>query len=227
MSSSLTQLESESAAFRAAKANAVAEIERLQDLRKSLLLTASVDEILKIDGEIRRQGIAGEIAHAKFDALRGELHWAREEAKRYAGVVMPSAGELERLLEIVTEAVDLPRLTNPSRDDFDEFRRAFYACGRLGRLPEPSAGRYFVSSLDDSNMILRSRHLSDINGDMLLAAAIAWGDVSWRASDKNLGQTLEVALAKPNTGTPARPVWREILARRADVLPPLSPRGMR
>ena len=65
MSSSLTQLESESADLRAAKADAVAEIERLQDRRKRLLLAASVDEILSLDGEIRRQEIAGEIAHAK------------------------------------------------------------------------------------------------------------------------------------------------------------------
>ena len=227
MTKSLTQLESENSDFRAAKANAVAEVERLQGRRKTLLLTASVDEILALDGEIRRHEIAGEIADAKAFALIGDLYWARENAKRYAGVAMPSDAELERLLAIVTETVDFPRLDSPSRNDLDEFRRAFYAVGRLGRLAEPDAGRDFVSSLDDANMILRSRHLSDVNGDVLLAACLAWGDVRWRGSDKNLGQMLEVALAKPNTGTPARPVWREILTGRADVLPPLPPRGMR
>jgi hypothetical protein len=227
MTKSLPELESENANFRAAKADAHAEVERLQDRRKTLLLTASVDEILKIDDEIRRQEITGEKAQAKADALRSDLYWARENAKRYAGVSMPSDDELERLLAIVTDAVDFPRLDSPSREILDEFRRAFYAVGRLGRLAEPDAGRDFVSSLDDANMILRSRHLSDVNGDVLLAACLAWGDLRWRGSDKNLGQMLECALAKPNTGTPARPVWREILARRADVLPPLPPRGMR
>ena len=226
MTRSLTQLESESADFHAARANAHAEITRLQEHRKRLLLTASVDEILKIDAEIRRQEITSEIADAKAVEVRGELYWARENAKRYAGVDMPSDDELERLLTIVTDAVDMPRLDNPTPEILGEFRRAFFACGRLGRLPEPGADRYFVSSLDDANTILRSRHLSDINGDVLLAACLAWGDSRWRAPDKAMGQSLEVALAKPNTGTPARPVWREILARRADVLAPLPPRGM-
>ena len=86
MTKSLTQLESESAEFRAAKTNAATEVTRLQDHRKRLLLTASVDEILKIDGEIRRQEIDSEIAQAKADALRERIYWARENAKRYAGV---------------------------------------------------------------------------------------------------------------------------------------------
>jgi hypothetical protein len=224
---SLAELESETAAFHTAKANAVAEIKRLQDRREPLLLTASIDEILKIDDEIRRQEIAGEIAQAKADALREDLYWARENAKRYAGVSMPSDDELERLLAIVTEDVDMPRLTNPSREILDEFRRAFYSVARLGRLPEPDAGRYFVSSLDDANETLRAQRLQGIEGDTMLAAAIAWGDVVWRAPDKAVGQWQEIGLARLNQGAPARPVWREILACRADVLAPLAPRGMR
>jgi hypothetical protein len=227
MTKSLPELESESADFHAAKANAHAEVGRLQDRRKKLLMSGDVDEILALDDEIRRQEITGEIAQAKADALRGEIYWARENAKRYSGVSMPSDDELERLLTIVTEAVDLPRLTNPSGDELDEFKRAFYACGRLGRLPEPDAGRYFVSSLDDVNEILRAQRLQSVEGDTLHAAAIAWGDVTWRSSDSALGQLQEIGLARLNQGAPARPGWREILACRADILPPLPPRNVR
>jgi hypothetical protein len=227
MTKSLTELETESADFRAGKANAVAEVERLQDRRKTLLLTVSVDEILALDDEIRRQEIAGEIAQAKADALREDLHWARENAKRYSGVSMPSDDELERLLTIVTDAVDFPRLDSPSREILDEFRRAFYAVGRLGRRPEPSADRYFVATLDDANEVLRSHRLRGVECDTLLAGALAWGDITWRASDRAIGQLQEIGLARLDQGVPARAVWREILAGRADVLAPLPPRGMR
>jgi hypothetical protein len=221
MSSSLAQLESESADFRAAKADAHAEIERLQDRRKRLLLTATIEQILEIDDEIRRQGITGEIAAAKADALRGPIHQARFLARQYAGVTMPTDDELERLLDIVTEA-------HPGqfRNNMTEFKNAFFAVGRLGRLSEPSNDRYFVSSLDDVNEILRAHRLQSVNGDMMQAAALAWGDCAWRAPDIALGQQPEIALAKLNQGTSARPVWREILTRRADVLPPLPPRSV-
>jgi hypothetical protein len=226
MTKSLTELESESADFHAAKANAAAEIKRLQDRRERLLLTSTVDAIISLDGEIRRQQIAAEIALAKADDLRGPIHQARFVAQKYNGVDMPSAAELERLLSIVTDAVDMPRLDNPSREILDEFRRAFYSVGRLGRLPEPSADRYFMSTVDDANEILRAHRLQTIEGDAMLAAALAWGDVVWRAPDKAIGQLQEIGLARLNQGAPARPVWREILAGRADVLPPLPPRNM-
>jgi hypothetical protein len=221
MSSSLAQLESESADFRAAKANAVAEIERLHDRRKRLLLAASVDEILSLDGEIRRQEIAGEIAQAKADALRGDLYWAREEVRKWAGVTMPTDSELAKLLDIVVAA-------HPGefRDDVKEFRRAFYAVGRLGRLPEPSNDRYFISTVDDANEILRAHRLKSVEGDMLLCAAIAWGDVLWRAPDKAMGSQLEISLAKLNSGSPAKAKWREILACKANLVAPLPPRSM-
>ena len=198
-------------------------------IANDLLLTASVDEILKIDGEIRRQEIDGEIAQAKADALRSDIYWARENAKRYAGVIMPGDDELERLLAIVTPHRPLrcPASTTRHVQILDEFRRAFYSVGRLGRLPEPSADRYFVSSLDDANEILRAQRLQGIEGDTMLAAALAWGDVVWRAPDKAIGQGQEIGLARLHQGSPARPVWREILTDRADVLAPLPSRGMR
>jgi hypothetical protein len=229
MSKTLQELESESAEFRAAELNADTEVARLVEHRKALLLTSSVDDIIEIDDEIRREKIAGEISQAKADDLAGDLYWARENARKYTGVAMPTDAQLTKLLAIVTEAVDFPGLEGePSPEVLDEFKRAFFAVGRLGRLAEPDAGRYFSSSVDDANLvILKSHRLSEIEGDVLLAAALAWGDVAWRKSDKSIGQLQEIALARPNQGSPAKPIWRDILTGKASVLPPMSPRGMR
>ena len=222
MTKSLPELESGNANFLAAKANAAAEIKRLQDRRETLLLTASVDEILALDGEIRRQEIAGEIAQAKADALRGDLHWAREEVKRWAGVDLPSDAELEQLLDIVSAAHP-----NEFRYDLQEFKRAMLAVGRLGRLSEPSNDRYVSSMLDDANEILRARRLQSINGDMLLAAALAWADCVWREADTPMGQQLGLGLAKLNQGAPAVAKWRDVLSGKANLLAPLPPRNAR
>jgi hypothetical protein len=113
-----------------------------------------------------------------------------------------------------------------SRNHRAEFRAAFYAVGRLGRLAEPDAGRYFSSVVDDANSILRARRLGEVEGDALHAAALAWGDIAWRAADKAIGQSFEVSIARLNTGSPAVPRWRDILAGKANILAPLPPRGM-
>ena len=222
MTKSLAELKSENSAFLAAKANAVAEIKRLQEHRATLLRTSTVDEIIEIDDEMRRQKIMVEIAEARARGLMGELFFTREEAKRWAGVAMPTDAELAKLLDIVLAA-------HPGdfRHNLEEFRRAFYAVGRLGRLGEPSDDRYFVSMVDDANEILRARRLESANGDMFCAAVLAWGDVCWREADASVGQPLELGLAKIYQGTPARPVWRDILSGAANLPPPLPPRNMR
>ena len=230
MTKSLPELESENSAFLAAKANAVAEIKRLQDRRKTQLLTASIDEIVSLDGEIRRQEIAGEIADAKAVELRGPIYAARIEAKRWAGVNMPTDLELDRLLAIVAAArPDLKLAREQGRFDIsvrnhrDEFKRAFYAVGHMGRLGEPDEGRYFSSIFDDANSILRTRRLEEIEGDAFQAAALAWGDIVWLSADQSMGQIFELGLAPLNQGTPAVPRWREILDG-APLRPALPPR---
>ena len=40
-----------------------------------------------------------------------------------------------------------------------------------------------------------------------------------------MGQQLELGLAKLNQGAPAVAKWRDILARKANLLAPLPPRG--
>ena len=221
MTKSLADLESEDADFRNAKANATAEVEKLRDCRKRLLLSGNIDEIIGLDDEIRRQTIMGEISDAKSLELRGPIYWAREELKRWAGVDLPSDAELARLLDIV-------RATHPEfRRDLPAFKLAMLGVGRLGRLSEPTNDRYVVSMLDDVNEILRGRRLSSIDGNMFLAAVIGWGDVLWRDGDDALGQQLELGLTKPNQGAPAKSRFRDILSGKANLLPSLPPRNMR
>jgi hypothetical protein len=219
---SLHELETEDAEFRNAKANATAEVERLRDRRKRLLVGGDIDEILALDDEIRRQEISGEVADARARELLGPIYFSREELKRWAGVNMPTDDELDQLLAIVIAAHPEEFRNAPK-----EFKRAFYAVGRLGRLNEPSTDRYFVSSIDDANEILREHRLQGIEGDMLLAAVIAWGDISWRAPDKNMGAQLEISLAKRFSGSPAKPKWRDLLTGKASLVAPLPPRAAR
>jgi hypothetical protein len=231
MSKSLHELESENAEFLAAKANAGEEIARLGKHRQHMLLSESVDAIMALDTEIVRQQIASEIAAAKANALRGPLHYARIEAQRFLGVDMPNDAELERLYEIVVKNHPWLNLERPAtrRSDIGdrpfmaEFRNALFVAALRGRLAEPSDDRYWASMVDDANATLRAHRLSGVEGDALLAACLAIGDVHWRRADPALGQLLEVGLARPNQGTPARPRWREILSGAA-LLPPLSPR---
>jgi hypothetical protein len=114
-----------------------------------------------------------------------------------------------------------------SRNHRAEFRTAFYAVGRLVRLSEPDAGRYSSSILDDANSVLRAHRLQEIEGDALHAAALAWGDVVWRAADRAMGQSFEIGISRLNQGSPARPVWRDLLSGNANLVAPLPPRGMR
>jgi hypothetical protein len=221
MSRTLPELESANAAESAAKADAQREITRLQELRATLLRTSTVDEIIEIDDEMRRQKIMVEIAEARARGLMGELYFAREEAKRWAGVELPTDAELDKLFTIVSTAYPGEYEHRPK-----EFKRAMFAIGKLGRLSESSNDRFFVSMLDDANEILRARRLESVNSDMFCAAILAWGDVPWRGADTSVGQPLEIGLARMHQGAPARPVWREILSGRANLRAPLPPRNV-
>ena len=80
---------------RTALAAAKAEIARLQELRPRLLKTETVDEIIELDDEIRRETIAAEIAAARMAPLKIELEMVQHERAKWSGVEMPSAGELD------------------------------------------------------------------------------------------------------------------------------------
>ena len=147
---------------------------------------------------------------------------------------MPSADELDKLYKIVTAAYPDLKLAREqgrfdigTRDHRDEFRRAFFAVGRMGRIAEPSPDRYFSAIVDDVNRVLSAHRHKEVEGDAAMCAILAWGDVAHRPADAAFGQLTEVALARINQGTPARPAWREILTGKANLVAPLPPRSMR
>ncbi len=219
---------------RAALANAKDEIRAMEQHRLTLLKTGTPEDVLALDAEIRLEGIKIEIANARMKPLKFDLDLVQRERAKWVGCAMPSDAELDRLLAIVTAAYpDLKlareqgRFDISSRDHRHEFRAAFYAVGRLGRVAEPDAGRYFSSVLDDANSILRAHRIKEVEGDALHAAALAWGDVVWRATDRAMGQSFEIGIARLNQGTPARPVWRDLLSGKANLVAPLPPRGQR
>jgi hypothetical protein len=219
---------------RVALANAKAEIARLQGFRPTLLQTATVDEIIEIDDEIRLQTIAAEIAAARMKPLKFDLDMATRERAKWVGVDMPTDDELDKLLSIVTAAYpDLKlareqgRFDIATRDHRDEFRRAFFAVGRMGRIAEPSPDRYFSAIVDDVNRVLNAHRHKAVEGDAAMCAILAWGDVAHRPADAAFGQLAEVALARINQGSPARPAaWRDLLSGKANLVAPLPPRGM-
>jgi hypothetical protein len=219
---------------RNALADAKAEIARLQGFRPAMLLTATVDEIIEIDDEIRRHTIAAEIALARMKPLKFDLDMATRERAKWSGVDMPTDVELDKLLAIVTQAHPALALEKKQgrfdvaiRDHRAEFKRAFFGVGRMGRLSEPSSDRYFHAVVDDVNRVLSARRLGDVEGDAVMCAILAWADVQHRPADASFGQLTEVALARIGQGTPARPAWRDLLAGRANLLAPLPPRNTR
>jgi hypothetical protein len=217
---------------RSALAGAQEEIKGMQKHRLTLLRMAGTPEdVLSLDDEIRLEGIKIEIASARLAPLKNELDMVRQQAAKWAGVDMPSADELDSLYKIVIAAhpgLNLERKTTRfeyERNHQDEFKRAFFAVGRMGRLSEPSDDRYFHAVVDDVNRALSARRLGDVGGNAVLCAILAWGDVQHRAADAAFGQVTEVAIAKINQGTPARPMWRDILVGKSNLIAPLPPRN--
>ena len=143
---------------RAALADAQDELKAMQKHRVTLLRTTGTPEdILSLDDEIRLEAIKIEISNARMSPLKVDLDQARRENAKWAGVDMPTADELDSLYKIVIAAhpgLNLERKTTRleyERDHRDEFKRAFLAVGRLGRLTEPSPDRHFHAVVDDAN----------------------------------------------------------------------------
>ena len=212
-------------------ADAKAEIQAMQEHRLTLLKTGTPEDVLALDDEIRLEGIKIEIENARMAPLKVELDHVRRENSKWIGVVMPSADELDIFYKIVVVAHPGHKLERETtrfeyeRNHRDEFKRAFFAVGRMGRLSEPSGDRYFHAVVDDINRVLSARRLSDVGGHAVMCAILAWGDVQHRPADAAFGQLAELAIAKINQGAPARPVWRDLLTRKANLVAPLPPRN--
>jgi hypothetical protein len=217
---------------RTALALAKSEAARLLALEPRLLKTETVDGMIKLYDAIRRENIAADIAAARMAPLKIELEMVQHERAKWSGVDMPDDDALDKLLTIVSAAYpELKLAREQGRFDISvrahrrEFKAAFYACGRLGRLSEPSSDRYFHNIVDDVNRVLSARRIADVEGDAVHAALVAHGDVLWRAPDAALGQLMEVGLARIGQGTPAVAKWRDILSGKANLLAPLPPRN--
>ena len=222
------------AELRHSLANARADLAAVPGVRKALLkrreamlLTATVDENLAVDGEIRVLDVKADIAQAKATAFEQELAFIDRERARWAGVAMPTDAELKELLALVER--EHPRLLDResdrkayiSRNFAEEFKRAFYAVGRVTRLPEPTSKIALSTHIDRLNGLLPRGHA--VEADVIFAAAIAWGDVDYRFNSPRYGQLAELSLDPlHNTGRAPSPVWREILAGRPlrKALPP-------
>ena len=219
----------------AALADAQGEIKEMQEHRLTLLRTTGTPEdVVSLDDEIRLESIKIEIASARVAPLKSELDMIRRERAKWSAVDMPTDDELDKLYKIVTAAhPDLNlareqgRFDISARNHMAEFKAAFFGVGRLGRLSEPDSSRYFHAIVGNVNDILQGRRLAEVDGDAVMCAVLAWGDVVHRPADAALGQMVGVGLARIGQGTPARPMWRTILGGEANLLPSLQPRNAR
>jgi hypothetical protein len=202
--------------------------EALLERRKAMLLTSTVDEIIAVDDEMRVLDIKVEIAQAKIKTFGQELGFIERERARWLGVEMPTDAELKKLLALVErEHRLLDRNENAyiRRNVEDEFKRAFFGVGSITRLSEPTQKIAFSTHVDRLNVLLQRRGHTSVEGDVVMAALIAWGDVDYRFQDLRYGQTAECSLdPHHNTGRPPSPVWREILAGKSALRKALPPR---
>ncbi len=202
--------------------------EELRFRRAEMLLTASVEEIIAIEDKAWALGIEIEISQAKIKAFGQKLDHIERERARWVGVDMPTDTELKQLLALIENGY--PRLLD-RRDSYivrgvaAEFKSAFYAVGSMRRLAEPTQKVTFSTHIDRVNTLLRSRGHAEVEGDVIMAAVIAWA-IPFRLQDLQYGMVAEAAL-DPYTGQPPSPAaWRGLLDGSAPLPRPLPPRGV-
>jgi hypothetical protein len=191
------------------------------------VLTASIDEIAAVDDKARALNIKVEFSQAKITTFGLELDRVERERARWGGVDMPTDAQLKRLLALVERGY--PQLLDRESNayivrNFDaEFKCAFYAVGSMRRLEEPT--QKIVFSTDRINGLLRSRGHAQVEGDVVMAAVIAWG-IPFRLQALRYGQVAEVAL-DPYTGKAcSSDAWRGLLDGSTSLRQPLPPRGV-
>jgi hypothetical protein len=91
-----------------------------------------------------------------------------------------------------------------------EFKSAFYAIGLMLRLAEPTQKISFSTHVDRINDSLRKRGHMEVEGDVIMAAVIAWNDSDYRLQGSRYGQVAEVAL-DPWRGRAPSDSWRRLL----------------
>ena len=163
--------------------------EELRLRRAEMLTTSTVDEVVAVDDEARVLNIKIEISQAKVRAFGQKLDHIERERARWVGVDMPTDAELKQLLTLVQR--EHPRLLdrNPnayiSRNVDYEFKLAFYGVGSITRVSLEAPPKIaFSTHIDRLNDLLRRRGHAEVEGDNVMAAAIAWGDVDYRRVER-------------------------------------------
>jgi hypothetical protein len=164
-------------------------------------------------------------------------------------LVMPSDGDLHRLMDIVLVAFptlapkielsftqritvrNFPSLADKIEPDvggitadfFREFKAAFIAIGSMRRMGEPDRRHYVSYHVEAAQSWLRSHNLfADIPTNAFIAAALAHGDIPWTNGTID-GQLWELGI-NIYTGPVASDAWRLVLEtgklRPAAGLPP-------
>jgi hypothetical protein len=140
---------------------------------------------------------------------------------------MPTLKEMERLFTIVKSHSPWPQALN---DRFDEHRpfRAFSSAFRwlqnVGRTERPN-GRVALSFWADTcRLWLRARNSvgSDLDGNALILAVFASGDIVYTPADPARGWTWEFGLVEYGGRPASADGWRRVLST-GNVLSPSSP----
>jgi len=138
------------------------------------------------------------------------------------GLVMPSSDDLRHLRSIVLS--QHPWLVDGGDRRSEaaleaEFRSAFWAAGLFYRTDAPNRTQYFAHWLDIANSRLASAGSVAVEGNALLCACLAHGDIVWRRPSP-AGELLEFGVDE-HRGKPCANAWRDVLAG-APLRPPVS-----
>ncbi len=147
------------------------------------------------------------------------------EAQPGTGYEQPSNEQFDALLQVVlTARPDMKKIADRGPKEFSAaFRRAFWAAGLMFRTDNPNK-RYFHDHVGNANALLERTARPPIDGNHLLCACLAHGDIIWQPADDNVGQLPGLAL-DPFHGRRCRAGWKDILRGERGLLPPktLSP----
>lgn len=139
--------------------------------------------------------------------------------ERPADHLLPSDGELEKLLDIVECAY--PKL-RPSfdgkfadmkrQDHVAGFKQAFHWLACVGRQDKLDTTRALSWWVDHAETWLRENGTSSpsVNGNALVVAVLAWGDISFASLDR-FPFDLAFGVSAYGGARPTSPTWRHVL----------------
>jgi hypothetical protein len=107
-----------------------------------------------------------------------------------------------------------------------QFQLAFIAVGFQFRLSTPDAARYIYAHVSTVNEFAAENYRDQppVGALAVWVAALADGDIPWRAADPSVGQVLELGI-NPTTGKACRTPnqWKLLLSGEANLVRPTAP----